>query len=153
LGLNKEAGALGRVPLLATLEPSKLKLLAFTSELISYRDGEIVFRAGEPPDGVYVIIEGEVEFLAETERGEVPAGVLGVNQLVGELGVITDSPRSATIRARGEARALRIGNEMFLRLITENPELALAVMRQLSEKLQRTHRHVEELEGRLLGGS
>jgi len=152
VGLHREAGALRRVPMFSRLDESKLKLLAFTSERIAYADGEVMFRAGEPSDDAYVLLAGEVEFYADTVHGEVAAGRLGQHQLVGELGVLTGDPRSATIRAHGSAEALRIGGEMFVKLVTENPQVALDVMRQLSAKLQRTHEHVVDLENRL-GGS
>ncbi|MAP13219.1 MAG: cyclic nucleotide-binding protein, partial [Gammaproteobacteria bacterium] len=55
----------------ARLEPSRLKLLAFTSQNLSFGNGEELFRAGEPSDCAYVIMEGEVEVMADTEAGEV----------------------------------------------------------------------------------
>ena len=76
-------------------------------------------------------------------------GVLGINELFGELGVLTNSPRSATIRARGKLVALRITDEMFLKLLAENPEVALDVMRQLSDKLVRSHEQFVGLQKRL----
>ena len=149
MDIQKEADLLRKVPMFSKLEPSKLKLLAFTSQSLAFDNAEVLFRAGESADAAYVIVEGEVEIVSETESGEFVAGVLGKNELVGELGVLTNSPRSATIRARGPAVALRISDEMFLRLLAENPEVALDVMRQLSDKLVKTHRRYEELRGSL----
>jgi len=77
----------------------------------------------------------------------VVAGVLGPNELVGEMGVLAKAPRSATIRARGQVQALRIEADMFLELLAENPDVALDVMRQLSEKLARAHKLFEQLQG------
>jgi CRP-like cAMP-binding protein len=71
--------------------------------------------------------------------------VLRDNELFGELAVLTNAPRSATLRAKGHLVAMRIADEMFLRLLAENSEVALDVMRQLSIKLARTHRQYEEL--------
>jgi len=149
LVLQKEANMLHKVPMFAKLGPSKTKLLAFTSELLSYEDQEVLFRVGEAADDTYVVMEGAVEFYADTEHGEVAVGTLGVNELVGELGVITNSPRSATVRAKGATKALRVKGEFFLRLVTEHSDVSLDVMRQISEKLQRTHRYVAMLESKL----
>ena len=146
MDLKTEAEMLRKVPMFAKLEPSKLKLLAFTSQSLSYEDGEILFRAGDAADCAFVIMDGEAEILADTPAGPVVEGTLGKNQLVGELGVLTNSPRSATIRARPGLVALRITDEMFLKLLAENPEVALDVMRQLSEKLVRSHRQFVELQ-------
>ncbi len=150
MDLATEAEMLRKVPMFSKLELSKLKLLAFTSERCTFDASEVLFEAGDAPDGAYVIMEGAVEIVAETEAGPVVEGVLGTNELVGELGVLTSSPRSATIRARDRLVALRITGEMFLKLLAENPEVALDVMRQLSEKLVRSHEQFVELQRRLL---
>ncbi len=147
--LNTEAGTLRKVPLFAKLDPSRLKLLAFTSQLVSFDDQEILFETGDPSDSAYVIMQGDMEVLTETAQGYSVAAVLGANDLVGEMGVLTNSPRSATIRARGQATALKIGDELFLSLVAENPSVALCVMCQLSEKIIRTHRQYEVTQSRL----
>ncbi len=77
---------------------------------------------------------------------------LSENQLFGELAVLTNVPRTATLRASGRLEALRITKEVFLQLVTENPEVALDVMRQLSEKLTLSHRQVEALQSELHRG-
>ena len=59
------------------------------------------------------------------------------------MGVIGNSPRSATLKARGEVRSLRIASDDFLHLMTENPDIALDVMRQLVERLANTTRMLE----------
>ena len=147
--LLKEAETLSKVPLFAKLEPSKLKLLAFTSQLMTYDDGEVLFHEGDQPDAAFVIMHGEVEILADTQTGKVVVGTLGKDQLFGELALLNSSPRSATLRAKGRLQALRIADDMFLKLVTENPGVALEVMRQLSDKLMRTHRQVEALQDEL----
>ena len=149
LNLNEEAELLRRVPMFAKLDSAKLKLLAFTSESLSYEDGEVLFHRGDPADCAYVIMEGAVDVLSETEGGVVVATTLRANELFGELGVITNETRSATLRARGTLQALRISDEMFLRLLADNSDMALDVMRQLSLKLTRTHRQYEEAQREL----
>ena len=149
MDLTTEAEMLHKVPMFSKLELSKLKLLAFTSELCTFDASEVLFEAGDAPDSAYVIMEGAVEIVAETEAGPVVEGVLGTNELFGELGVLTNSPRSATIRAQDRLVALRITDEMFLKLLAENPEVALDVMRQLSEKLVRSHEQFVALQKRL----
>ena len=117
------------------LEPSKLKLLAFTSEAIEFQDQDILFHLNDPSDSAYVIMSGMVEILVETEDGLVPVVTRGENEMIGEMAVLTNSPRSATLRAKGPVRALRISNDAFVKMMTENPHVALDVMRQLSLKL------------------
>ena len=134
----------------ARLEPSRLKLLAFTSQNLSFGNGEELFRAGEPSDCAYVIMEGEVEVMADTEAGEVVAVTLSKNELFGEMGVLSNAPRSASIRAKGDVKALRITDEAFLKLLRDNPDVALDVLRQLSDKLARSHKQFEDMQSRLM---
>ena len=131
------------------LPPSKLKLLAFTSELVTYEHGDLLFQQGDNADSAYLIVDGEAEILSEAGSGPVVVGVLVKNELVGEMGVLTNSPRSASIRAKDGLKTLKIDGEVFVKLITENPTVALDVMRQLSDKLARTHRRYEMLESEL----
>jgi len=149
--IQRETEALSKVPLFSKLEQSKLKLLAFTSELQTYEDGEVVFNEGEAADCAFVVLDGEADIFAKTstDSGEVVVGTLQSNQLLGELGVLTTSPRSATIRAKGRLMMLRIDCDMFLKLLAENPSVALDVMRQLSGKLVLAHRQYEELQDRM----
>ena len=147
--LLREAECLRNVPMFAKLEPAKLKLLAFTSESTTFEDGEVLFHAGDPADCAYLIMEGEVDILAETDAGEYVVATLGKNRLFGELGIFNNAPRNATLRAKGHLEALRIADDMFLRLVTENPEVALDVMRQLSEKLNFSHKQFETAQRKL----
>lgn len=136
LNISQEAELLRKVPMFSKMESSKLKLLAFTSESLAFDDGESLCRAGDLADCAYVIMSGEVEILGETPDGaEVIFGVRGANELIGEMAVVTNSPRSASVRALGEVMAMRIMDEALLKLLSENPEIALDVMRQLSERL------------------
>ena len=149
MDLKTQAEMLHKVPMFSKLELSKLKLVAFTSELCTYDEGEVLFEAGDAADSAYVIMAGAAEVVVETEAGPVVEVVLGRNTLFGELAVLTNSPRSATIRAKDTLVALRITDEMFLKLLAENPEVALDVMRQLSDKLVRSHEQFVELQKRL----
>ncbi len=149
LNLHEQAELLRRVPMFAKLEPSKLKLLAFTSESLTFEDGEVLFHRGDTADCAYVIMEGAVDVLSDTDDGIVVATTLHANELFGELGVIANEARSATLRARGTLQALRISDEMFLKLLADNSDVALDVMRQLSLKLTRSHRQYEEAQREL----
>lgn len=138
----QEAEMLRKVPFFGGLDSAKLKLLAFTSRALKFGPGEVLMKKGDPADSAYVILEGEVEIVAETPSGEFIVAVVGPNQLQGEQGVITNTPRGATVRAKVPVRALRISGDVFLRLITENPECALDVMRQLCGRVNASNARV-----------
>ena len=132
MDVSQEAEMLRNVPLFSGMSASELKLLAFTSEVHCFAPGEILMRQGDPADCAYVILEGEADVLARTHAGEFVVATLGRNAVPGEIGVLTDAPRTATVRATTPLRALRISPEVFLRLASSRPDRALHVMRQLS---------------------
>ncbi len=132
----EESEQLSRVPLFSKLDKAKLKLMAFTSERLSLADKEFLFHKGDHSDSAYLILEGNVELVVESESSEDKVVLeLGKNTLTGEMGVITNSPRSASIRAAGAASVLKIDADTFMTLLSENFSMSLHVMRQLSEKL------------------
>jgi CRP-like cAMP-binding protein len=135
LDVFQEAEMLRRVPFFGGLDSAKLKLLAFTSRALKFAPGEDLMRKGDSADSAYVILEGEVEIMGETSAGEFVVAVSGRNALIGEMGVIMNAPRGATVRAKDAVRALRISGDVFLRLISENPECALDVLRQFSARV------------------
>jgi CRP/FNR family transcriptional regulator, cyclic AMP receptor protein len=151
LDVFQEAEMLRKVPMFGGFSAAELKLLAFTSRLLKFAPGDILMQRGDPADCAYVILEGEAEVIGKTSAGEFVVAVTGVNACVGEMGVLTDAPRSATVRARGPVTALRITAEVFLRLASENPAGALHVMRQLSSRLASETRANEALREQLHG--
>lgn len=146
MDLAEETDLLRKIPMFAKMETSKLKLLAFASEIVTFEDGDIVFNSGDSADYAYVIMEGAVDIITETEKGPIVTVTLSQNQLIGELGVLNNTPRIATLIANGNLRAMKITAEMFFRILRENTEVALDVIRMLSDKLTRTHAQVEELQ-------
>jgi len=145
LDLAKEIDLLRKIPMFAKLNASKLKLLAFTSEIVKYEPGDVVFYAGGPADYAYVIVEGAVDVVTETDKGTLVTLTLHENQLFGELAVLSNASRSATLKANGKVTVMKISAEMFIKLLAENSDFALDVMRQLSEKLAKSHHQVEAL--------
>lgn len=140
------------IPLFSKLDPAKLKLLAFSSTYLTFEAGEELFREGDPADGAYIIEEGEVDVLTGPDDRRVKVGTLGKSDLFGEMALIMNETRSATIRAAHHLKVLKIDADVFLRLVTEDPEAALTVMRSLSEKISRLTERYQELQ-RHVGGN
>lgn len=149
MDLAEETDLLRKIPMFAKMETSKLKLLAFASEIVSFRDGDIVFNSGDSADYAYVIMDGSVDIITETDSGPVVTGTLAQNQLIGELGLLNNTPRIAKLVANGNLRAMKITADMFFRILRENSEVALDVIRMLSNKLTRSHALVEDLQKQL----
>ncbi len=136
MSLKEEVDLLRRIPLFANVEASKLKLLAFTSERIAFEAGHVLFNQGDLGDAAYIVIEGEAEVLVNGPAGPIQVAVLGRNAIVGEIAILCDVPRTATIRARERLVCLRISKELFLRLINEFPQIAVAVVRELAHRIE-----------------
>lgn len=136
MSLREEVELLQRIPLFANVEASKLKLLAFTSERIAFEAGHVLFNQGDAGDAAYIIIEGEAEVLVNGPTGPIRVALLGRNEIVGEIAILCDVPRTATIKARQRLVCLRIAKELFLRLINEFPQIAVAVVRELASRLE-----------------
>ncbi len=146
MDLAEETDLLRKIPMFARMDTSRLKLLAFASEIVAFEDGDVVFNSGDSADFAYVIMEGAVDVVTETDRGPVVSSTLRQNHLIGELGLLNNAPRNATLIASGSLRAMKITGDMFFRLLRENSEVALDVIRMLSEKLSRSHALVESLQ-------
>jgi CRP/FNR family transcriptional regulator, cyclic AMP receptor protein len=138
MSLHEEVDALRRVPLFAKIEPSKLKLLAFTSEKLDYQAGQDLCKQGDAGDAMYIIMAGEADVLINTPGGEHRVARLGKNSFVGEIAILCDVPRTATVRAAGTLTALRISKDLFFRLVGEFPQIAVEIMRELASRLDRT---------------
>ncbi len=149
MDLAEETDLLRKIPIFAKMETSKLKLLAFASEIVSFDDGDVVFNSGDSADFAYVIMDGAVDIVTETDTGPVVSDTLAQNQLIGELGLLNNAPRNATLVTRGQLRVMKITGDMFFRMLRENADVALDVIRMLSDKLSRSHARVEILQKRV----
>lgn len=140
MALESEVETLRAVPIFRGLDPRRLKLIAFTSQRLSFRTGDVMFRQGNDSDCAYVVLDGSAEVVLDTPSGPLVVSRIGSHSIVGEMGVITGAPRSATVMALTEVTVLRLPKDHFLSLLEEFPQLALAVMRDLAHRLEATNR-------------
>jgi CRP/FNR family cyclic AMP-dependent transcriptional regulator len=139
VSLQQETEVLRRVPFFAEIEPAKLKLLAFMSERVSFDDGKILCRQGDPGDAAYLIIDGEVDIVLEGPAGPITVATLGANEIVGDMAILTGAPRAATMRAKGRLVALRIAKDPFMRMVREFPNMAVSIMQELAHRVEATN--------------
>ena len=143
MSLNEEVEVLRSVPLFAKIEPSKLKLLAFTSERLTFPPGGELFHQGDPGEAAYIILSGQADVLIDTPSGEMAVAKVGKNDLVGEIAILIDVPRTATIRAETEIDP-RDQQDLFFRMISEFPGMAVEIMRELAHRLEATTAQLRE---------
>ena len=138
MALKEEVEQLRRVPLFANVSPARLKLLAFTSELVAYDSGQVLFRQGDPGDAAYVFLSGTADVLIDSASGPIKVDTVNPNSIVGEIAILCDVSRTATIKTTARVEALRIRKDHFLRLLVEFPEMAIEIMRVLAVRLSHT---------------
>lgn len=118
-----------------------------------YRDGETIVRQGEMGDCMYVIQDGRVEVLREDGGRTFRLSELGTGEFFGEMALCEKAPRSATVRAVGEVRALTVDRRTFLRRVQEDPSLAFRVLKAMSARVRSLDIEVARLRGALRPGA
>jgi len=101
-----------------------------------YRDGEILVRQGDAGDCMYVIQEGQAEIFVERDGKEVLLRTAGAGEVIGEMALFERVVRSASVRAKGEMRALTVDKRNFLKRINEDPSLAFRLVKLMSAKIR-----------------
>lgn len=149
MSIKEEVEILRNIPLFSKLEPAKLKLLAFTSDRLTYKPGQAFFQQGDPGDAAYIIIDGEAEVLIQTPKGPVKVANLGRNAIVGEIAILCDVPRTATVVAQRQTVTLKINKETFFRLVAEFPQMAVEIMRELARRLEKTNEQLRDTVAKL----
>jgi CRP/FNR family transcriptional regulator, cyclic AMP receptor protein len=135
--LIKDVEVLRQIPLFAKVEPAKLKLLAFTSERLQHLPGDELFHQGDYGDAVYIILDGQTDILVDSPKGAVKVETLGRN-IVGEIALLCDVPRTATVVAHGDVETLRVSKDGFFHLVTQFPQVGIEVMSELASRLYHT---------------
>lgn len=148
MSLTEEVDALRRIPMFAKVDVAKLKLLAFASERMTYEDSQTLFHQGDPADAVYIIIDGMADVTVDTPNGPLTVARLGKNELVGDIGVLCDVPRTATVRATSRLTALKITKDLFFRMLTDFPSMGVEIMRELAHRLEVTTSKLREATSR-----
>jgi NADH dehydrogenase len=99
-----------------------------------FEAGEIIFREGDRGDRLYVIVDGQVEVV----KGETVLGQLGPGECFGEMALVSDSPRNATVKSRGSVNVLTVDREAFHALFTHLPPLRKLFEQIMDERLKTT---------------
>lgn len=139
MSIKEEVEILRSIPLFAKLEPAKLKLLAFTSQRLTFEAGQPLFHQGDAGDAAYIVLEGEADVLIGTPQGPVKVARLAPHAIIGEVAILCDVPRTATVVAHSRLVTLRIDKDLFFRLVTEFPQMAVEIMRELAHRLEKTN--------------
>lgn len=128
---------LASVPLLAGLEDRVRRRLAEVGKRRSYDAGETIVREGSTGTALYIVLSGK----ARVEREGEALGTLAAGDFFGELALIEEHPRSATVVASEPTECLLFPAWEFTALLNEHPEVAVPIMRALIARLHRREHH------------
>jgi CRP-like cAMP-binding protein len=149
MALNDEVEMLGNVSLFAGLQPSQLKLLAFTSQHLTFAEGDMLFSQNDSGDAAYVVLCGKAEVIVKINGSDVVVATLGENAIIGEIAILCDVPRTAGVRAATRLETLCIEKEQLLKLLKEFPTMAIDLMKVLAERLAATTADLSEARAEL----
>ena len=127
---------LRRLPLFAGLPEDDLDLLYQAAEPVSVPAGELVMEEGEPGDALYVVLDGEVQVTKRAGAQEVVLAVRKVGEVLGEMALIEQAPRMASVRALQDTRLLRINQAAFQVMLSCSPVAPLAMLRTVMSRLR-----------------
>lgn len=140
MSLDRDLAALKRIPLLASLENEALRLLAFSGESRILRTGDTLFRRGDLSDGGFVLLDGALEVLGDSADS---GRKLSPPTLVGEIALISEIERSATVMAIAPSSVLKISRALFHRVLAEQPASARRVKTFLERRLREYARELD----------
>lgn len=132
------ADFLSTVPLFRSLAPAEVANFATMAREKSYPKGSVILFEDDPGDSLFVVRDGRVKVVLVAEDGrEVILGILGVGEHFGELSLIDDQPRSAHVVAMEDSTLLVLRREDFRRRVEQSPQVAWALLIELSRRLRR----------------
>jgi CRP-like cAMP-binding protein len=130
--LGDWADVLARFPLFTGVSKRRLRKLARSATHAEFAPGETIILAGDRDDLLYVVLAGHVK---TTSRGD--RRVLGAGQYFGEVAVIDDRPRSATVLALTYVHVMKLPSRAVLKLARRHPGITLTMLRDLTTRLRR----------------
>ena len=143
--IDQIVAALARNPVFAVLSEERRRYLAGAGTLVRLEPGAPLFLAGDEAEAVYVVLTGEVDIAVTAEDGrDVWLAKLGPGALVGEMGVLDGGARSADVRAAPRSELWRIGRQVVLQTLREEPSSALELLAMMAGRLRTTDLLLQE---------
>ena len=134
------------LPIFDTLDDGRLAPIARVASLRHAARGSVVVREGDRTDNIYFVVNGHLKVSVSDDEGrEVILSILGPGELFGEMGVLDNNPRSATITATHSSDLVTINKADFQSCLMGNFDISLFIMRGLAQRLRQADRKIESL--------
>jgi CRP/FNR family transcriptional regulator, cyclic AMP receptor protein len=139
---------LKKLPLFKECTNTELIKIGNIMQKVSFAAGDVIFEKGAVGDALYLVREGQVEVLSphssEVEAEEDVVAVLGEGALFGEMAMVEGEPRSATVRAKTEAKLWRMKKEYFEEIMSKDHVIAFKIYKKLTIILSQRLRDTTE---------
>lgn len=140
--LGEKILLLKEIDMFSDLSAAELAAISTVTKELDYPENRTVIKQGDMGETVFLIIDGQVEVIKEQENGrELVLDKIGAGDAFGEMALLEDEPRSATIRTIEPSRFLILHKQEFNETVMEYPRIALKICRVLSSRIR--HLHVE----------
>ena len=140
-----DSDILGQIWLFADMSRESLDKLAVFSFNKSYGPGEVIIEEGRTGNGVYAIASGQVEVVKDlNSENPLRLAVLGQGEVFGEMALLDDWPRSASVRTLENTTCVGIDRWLFLAQLRKEPEVAIAMLQVLARRLRETDARLTE---------
>ncbi|MCF8044098.1 MAG: cyclic nucleotide-binding domain-containing protein, partial [Desulfarculaceae bacterium] len=142
---------LAQVPLFAPMKKRELKNISETAEELLYEPGEVIIHEGERDGRLFVLLEGEVEVLkAQGQPGERLLRRLEPGAYFGEMAVLGDALRTASVVAVGQARLLSLRDFNLRQAMERHPYIAIELLQVMSRRMQQMEQRLLKVLGGLV---
>lgn len=146
MNISEKIVKIKKIPFFGELGEEELKIIAQKIFVKKYLPQEILIYQNDTSSGVYFILKGSARIYRITEDGEeINLGLCGENEIVGEMSLIDDFPRSANVEALQELETLILTGEDFKAIINNHPKIAVSLLKVLSKKIRQNNEHIEEV--------
>ncbi len=136
-------------PIFKNLSKEECSHIAEVAEELKYKKGSIIFEENAQPDGFYIITEGEVEILKRGEDSPEVLAIKGEGDVFGEMSVIDELPRSASIKAKTDIALLKLNKDVFNNLLNSFSHISLEIARSICQTVRATNiNYIKDLEKR-----
>ena len=127
---------------LSGADPAILRDVSRKCTQVLFPAGHLVFRQGDPSDSLYIISTGRLDVSIERDGQDVSLYEAGRGEMVGEMGLLTGAPRSATVSSLRDSLLFQLSKECFEELLDLHPALTRRIATNLSERIMQSNRAV-----------
>lgn len=139
---DKKLALLNSIPLFRLMDDPHLLILANNCHAVGFSRGECLFRQGDEADCLYVIIEGKAKVLISNEKAQRTVRECGSNEVIGELAMLSDEPRTASVEAITDLSVLRLEKDVFMDMLQSDSAMGYQVLQVVAQRLVTTNREL-----------